>query len=120
MNEFSELRKEALQIVERLGLLSLLNAYGEARIVGSVALDLIVKRDLDIHVLLEAYTPMEVAQELVHELLCIDGIREVRITDYRDDGGGIKVGIDETPGSRGQLVLAAPADFRGGGSFLTD
>jgi catabolite regulation protein CreA len=55
------LKREAERIIEELDLLRLLSAYGEARIVGSVALDLIVKLDIDIHLLVDDPDVLEVA-----------------------------------------------------------
>jgi hypothetical protein len=46
------LRREAEEIIARLGLLEMLRSYGRAEVVGSVALDLVVRRDIDIHLLL--------------------------------------------------------------------
>ena len=42
-------RQEAQKIIDELGVMPVLRSVGEARIVGSVALDVIVKRDIDVH-----------------------------------------------------------------------
>jgi hypothetical protein len=55
------LKREAERIIEELDLLRLLSTYGEARIVGSVALDLIVKLDIDIHLLFDDPDVLEAA-----------------------------------------------------------
>ena len=43
------LKLEAEDIIQQLTLFEILGQYGEARLVGSCALDLIVKLDIDIH-----------------------------------------------------------------------
>ena len=63
----SRLKAEAESVIEELGLLGLLRGYGRAGVVGSVALDLIVKRDIDIHLLVEGRDLLEV----------VDGVRTV-------------------------------------------
>ena len=63
----SRLKAEAESVIEELGLLGLLRGYGRAGVVGSVALDLIVKRDIDIHLLVEGRDLLKV----------VDGVRTV-------------------------------------------
>ncbi|MHA1924435.1 MAG: hypothetical protein ACXABV_00960 [Candidatus Thorarchaeota archaeon] len=100
MTEKSRLRIEAEQVVEDLDIMGLLNAYGHARIVGSVALDLIVKRDIDIHVLVLLRDTMDMAQHLMSVLLKVEGVAEVTVKDYRERAS-LKVGIDEFMGESG-------------------
>lgn len=100
MTDGSNLREEAERIVETLDILDLLNAYGHARVVGSVALDLIVKRDIDIHALILLGDLMETTQHLIAVLLRMEGIKEIRVTDYREQDS-IKLGIDDYQGESG-------------------
>ena len=100
MTEKSRLRIEAEQIIEDLDIMGLLNAYGHARIVGSVALDLIVKRDIDIHALVLLRDTMEMAQHLIAVLLKAEGVHEVSVKDYRERAS-LKVGIEEYQGESG-------------------
>ncbi|MFW9968530.1 MAG: hypothetical protein ACFFEA_15385 [Candidatus Thorarchaeota archaeon] len=100
MTEKSRLRIEAEQIIEDLDIMGLLNAYGHARIVGSVALDLIVKRDIDIHALVLLRDTIEMAQHLMSMLLKAEGVNEVTVKDYRERAS-LKVGIDEYQGPSG-------------------
>ena len=93
MTEASPLKREAEAIIAELGLLDLARSHGRAEVVGSVALDLIVKLDIDIHLLVDTDDPFAVTDPLYHALLEDARIHEVRISDYRADGG-IKVGID--------------------------
>ncbi|MHA2601545.1 MAG: hypothetical protein AM324_005365 [Candidatus Thorarchaeota archaeon SMTZ1-83] len=104
MTDNGRLREEAEQIVEALDILDLLNAYGHARIVGSVALDLIVKRDIDIHTLVLLNDLLEVAQHLLRVLLRTDGIREVRVTDFRERDS-MKLTVDEYQGVSGKWTI---------------
>ena len=100
MTEKSRLRIEAEQVIEDLDIMGLLNAYGHARIVGSVALDLIVKRDIDIHALVLLRDTMEMAQHLLSVLLKAEGVTEVTVKDYRERAS-LKVGIEEYQGESG-------------------
>ncbi|MHA2004485.1 MAG: hypothetical protein ACW975_06900 [Candidatus Thorarchaeota archaeon] len=100
MTEKSRLRIEAEQVIEDLDIMGLLNAYGNARIVGSVALDLIVKRDIDIHVLVLLRDTMDMAQHLMSVLLKVEGVNEVTVKDYRERAS-LKVGVDEFMGESG-------------------
>jgi hypothetical protein len=89
----SPLKHEAERIIEELDLLRLLSAYGEARIVGSVALDLIVKLDIDIHLLVDNQDILEVVNGVYNCLLTYENVPEVRITKI--PGHGIKIGVDK-------------------------
>ena len=85
--------------------MGILERYGDARVVGSVVLELIVKLDLDIHVLLPHGDLMDVTNKITTELLNTEGIREVRISDYRKSSNGIKIGIDECPAPSGNWTI---------------
>ncbi|MHB0885611.1 MAG: hypothetical protein ACYC41_07000 [Bacillota bacterium] len=107
--EHQALRKEAELVVSRLGLLDVLGRYGRAEVVGSVALDLIVKRDIDVHVLIGTARWRDagltaVVSDLWPRLLELQGVDEVRLTGYRDVGA-IKVGIDHYPGPTGDWSI---------------
>jgi hypothetical protein len=91
------LKAEAESIIRDLHLLELLRPHGEARIVGSVALDLVIKPDIDIHLLTETADLMSVADAVYHSLLAKAEVKYVRLSDYRHRGG-LKVGIDSYPG----------------------
>lgn len=91
------LREEALEIVQALGLLEMLGRYGGARLAGSVALDLVVKPDIDIHLLLDSRDVVEKTKEIAAILIAEKGIREVRITNYLEKKS-LKIGVDYYPG----------------------
>jgi len=95
--ESSNLKAEAESIVRDLHLLEMLRIHGDVRIVGSVALDLVVKPDIDIHVVTETEDLLSVADAVYHSLLAQAGVKHVRISDYRERGG-MKVGVDSHPG----------------------
>jgi hypothetical protein len=99
------LKKEANEMIEKLHLVEILERYGETQLVGSVVLELIVKLDIDIHVLLPHGNLMEISGKICTELLDQNEIREVRITDYRKTNNGIKIGIDECPGPSGNWTI---------------
>ena len=99
------LKIEAEGIIRELQLLDLLAQYGEVRVVGSVALDLIVKLDIDIHLLIAAESDLlDVVDHIYHKLLDCQHVREVRITDYREQNA-IKIGIDVYPGASGDWSI---------------
>ena len=100
MAETSALKREAEAIVADLGLLDLTGRYGRAEVVGSVALDLVVKLDIDIHLLVDTPDLLAVTDGLYHALLEHPRVHEVRISDYRAEGG-IKIGIDAHEGPSG-------------------
>lgn len=100
----SELKHEAMDIVEELHLMEVFLPYVEARIVGSVALDLIVKLDIDIHVLVETPNLLGVVNMIYPELLSNENVSEVRISDFRDKGG-VKLGIDSYKGISGDWSI---------------
>ncbi len=99
----SPLKHEAERIIEELDLLRLLSAYGEARIVGSVALDLIVKLDIDIHLLVDNQDILEVVNGVYNCLLTYENVPEVRITKI--PGHGIKIGVDKYPSDSGDWSI---------------
>jgi len=97
------LREEALSIVSELNLLDTLGRHGRAELVGSVALDLVVKLDIDVHLLVEGPDLIPVVNRIYPELLGHPKVKEVRITDYRD--GSVKVGVDRYPSASGNWSI---------------
>lgn len=91
-------------ILDDLGVMRILSNYGRAELVGSVAFDLIVKRDIDIHLLLAHSDLFSVVNALVEYLLNQPKVGEVRITDWRIQGG-IKIGVDAYPAPSGSWSL---------------
>lgn len=94
------LREEADGIIRQAGLLALLNEHGHACLVGSVALNLVVKLDIDFVLLVESPDILAAVDRVYHRLLDLPAVREVRISDYREEGG-VKIGIDTYPGASG-------------------
>jgi hypothetical protein len=94
----SSLKAEAEDIIRRLSLIQLLSRYGDARVVGSVALDLIIRRDIDIHLLVEANDLFSIVDNIYRDLLTKEHVRDVRISDYRERSG-ILIAIDSYPGA---------------------
>ncbi len=72
--------------------------------VGSVALDLIVKPDLDLHLLIDAEDLMPTVHAVSDYLLEQPKVREVRITDWRSENG-IKIGVDAYPAPSGNWSI---------------
>ena len=95
--ESNNLKAEAESIIRDLNLFEMLQSQGEARVVGSVALNLVVKPDIDIHLLTRTDDLMSVVDNIYHLLLNQPGVNHVKISDYRERGG-LKVGLDSYPG----------------------
>jgi len=110
----SALQEEAETIIRELALLEMLDRFGTARLVGSVALDLIVKRDIDLH-LLTSEDLFTVADRLYRELLEREEIVKVTICDYRPNG--LKIGVDAYLGPSGpwdiELFITNSFDYTG-------
>jgi hypothetical protein len=100
----SSLKAEAEDIIRRLSLIQLLSRYGDARVVGSVALDLIIRRDIDIHLLVEANDLFSIVDNIYRDLLTKEHVRDVRISDYRERSG-ILIAIDSYPGASGDWSI---------------
>ena len=93
MDHSTALRKEALEVVNELRLLEMLEPFGEARLVGSVALDLVVKPDIDIHLLLKGEDVMSATKEIAGLLIVEEKVSEIRISDNLVNDS-LKIGID--------------------------
>lgn len=91
----SEKQKKAIEILNHLNLPEALHKYGRAEVVGSTVLDLIVKLDIDIH-LLTHNDLTETAMNITRYLLHFDDINQVRVNDYRHMHA-IKCAVDNYP-----------------------
>ncbi len=98
------LRIEARDIISRLGLMEMLGQLGRVEVVGSVALGLVVKRDIDLHLLTATEDLLVVTDRLYHQLIDRDDVSQVRVSDYRAEGG-IKIGIDAYRGPSGDWSI---------------
>jgi len=85
-------KKVAEKIINDLGILKILEPFGDARVVGSIALDVIVKPDIDIHVVVDGDV-FETINTVYKYFINNKDIREVKIKDFRDKGGML-VGVD--------------------------
>ena len=86
-------------------MIDLLSHYGKTGVVGSVAYDLIVKLDIDIHLLIPEGTDLlNTVDRIYHQLLDHEYVREVRISDYREDHA-VKIGIDRYPENSGDWSI---------------
>lgn len=70
------LQQQAEEIIKELDLLALLNDYGEAHLVGNVALNTTVKPDIDVQI----YAPVTTWQANAQKI--IDRFAKLKITDY--------------------------------------
>ena len=94
------LKDEAHQIIDDLDIMGLLRSYGHAELVGSVPLDLIVKRDIDIHVYILLQDSNAMAGEIIPVLLDKKWVRNLRVDKYSSKKA-VKIGIDGYPGPTG-------------------
>ena len=92
----ANLRDEAFEVIRELNLLDILKKHGVTKLVGSVALDLIVKPDIDFHLLIKDPDLLGKVNKVYRILLEHPKISEIRISDYRP--GGVKIGIDQYRG----------------------
>lgn len=93
MKQSAEKMDEAYNILKELDLLRYLQKFGKAEVVGSVALDLIVKPDLDLHLLIDSDDLYPITSIIMKHFLDQTKINEVRLTDWRSEGG-LKIGVD--------------------------
>ena len=83
------LYREAMGLVRRLGLMKAARAVGEAAVVGSVPLKLIVKPDIDVHVLVPEGEPaapdrpeVDAALTIARDLIERCGIRKLEVLRF--------------------------------------
>jgi len=76
----------ARQVLDSLSLIDRWRTQGDPALVGSVALDLVVRPDIDLEIFAENPTPRD-GFHVVTELSELPGIREARYQDSRNDRG---------------------------------
>lgn len=77
---------EAQQVLDELRLLERWSAYGEPVVVGSVALDLVVRRDIDLHICCE-HPSIADGFAVISALAELPNVRGIRYRDSRDERG---------------------------------
>jgi hypothetical protein len=102
-----ELNREARELLRRLGLMEMVREVGEAWLVGSVPLKLIVKPDIDVHVLVggeerrsgpdapEVAAAMAIARNLMERC----GVHKLEVLRFLFRSA-VKIGFDSRVGSR--------------------
>jgi len=85
-------KQEAEKIIDEISIMPVLKSVGDARIVGSVALDVIVKRDIDIHIVVDDL--FNAIDKIYRHLISHDNVHEVKIKDFGTNKG-ILVGVNE-------------------------
>lgn len=93
----NELQIEAMGIVEELGILEMLSNFGEARIVGSVAHKLIVKKDIDIHIL-TSHDLLKTTFLVLDFLRNKDKSFEISYEDFRNQKSSMFIGLKNYSG----------------------
>ncbi|MDC0449148.1 hypothetical protein OAL67_00910 [bacterium] len=88
-NESKLIKDQADKLLKSWSLLEYLNKYGDAYSVGSVALDLMTWRDIDLEVICDKEPSKNDAIDVARYLFNKDGFRKVSPIDY-SDGDGIK------------------------------
>ncbi len=82
--ENSPLKQEAVSLIEQLELFTNMQPYGKATLVGSVALDLIVKRDIDIHIVSSNPALLAQATAIAQQALKNPLVKQVRLKKYHE------------------------------------
>lgn len=91
-------KKEAEKIIKNVRLLERLSAYGRAELVGSIALDLLAKPEIEIHLLINTSDPVTVAAELVRQFLSETSFDQIKLF-YNRKLQGIKLIVDNYIGT---------------------
>ena len=92
-----ELQAEAIGIINELKMLEFLGQFGEAKIVGSVAHKLIVKKDIDIHLL----TKCNLWRVTFFVLDYLKNTRKnfkIHYEDFRNEKNALFVGVEDFSG----------------------
>ena len=85
MKQQQILQKEALEIVERLGLLGYLKQLGTARIMGSVLLETVKKPDIQIHLLInQTHSVQEAIKKTCNYLETKHDIKKIETNCYSE------------------------------------
>lgn len=105
------LKAEADAIMKRLSLPDALQEYGIARLVGSYSTGLLVRRDIDIHVLAHSSDLYLTINPIYRRFLDRKDIHEVRISDDRS-ASGLKLRIENYPGQSGSWEIDIMATHR--------
>jgi len=113
-----KLKVEADKLLSEWKLLDFLSKYGETYIVGSVVLDLMVWRDIDIEVIAENTPIKGEALEIAKYLFSINGVRKVSPIDYRSRN--INYSDTVKPNKPNGLYVGAEYIDEGGNSWKID
>lgn len=111
-SENEDLHKEAINIEKNLGIVNFLRNYGQAEIVGSVANNLIVNKDIDIH-LLTNYNIDIIAQKLTEFLQYINEIRNIKIEDYKSEKKSVCVIIENYNNWNIEIWITTDVNYTG-------
>lgn len=84
-----ELHREGEKVLSECSLLDLLGEYGEVNIHGGFRYNLLLKPDIDIHLIMGAYKP-EIAEELAARLTHENKFVQVTFTDHNRHNESIK------------------------------
>lgn len=117
----ARLAREADAILHTLDLPGALLPLGDARVVGSCATGLLVKPDIDLHVLVPGADLHAALAPVVRLMLDRPEIGEVRISDYRSNAG-LKLGVDAYSGDCGpwSIDIMVTDRYERTGFALTD
>lgn len=85
--ESNDMRRDALELINKWNLLEHLSKYGDAYTVGSVALDLMTWRDIDLEVICNKEPTRKNAFEVAELLFLENNFRRVTPIDYRNGDG---------------------------------
>lgn len=79
----TELQKQALKVIERLRIKSILDQYGQARLVGSVKYGLMTWRDIDVDLVTKNDPTDSDYWNIVKTIFSLPGIKSLTLVDNR-------------------------------------
>jgi hypothetical protein len=107
-----KLKDEAIKIEKKLGIIKYLGSYGRVEIVGAVANDLIVKKDIDIHLLTNLDINV-ICGKLVKYLNLVKLIKKVEVEDFQVEKKSICITIANYFGWQIEIWLSNDDNFVG-------
>lgn len=111
-NDQNTLKKQALELEKKLGIIDYLKQYGRAEIVGGVANKLIVNKDIDIH-LLTKNNLVQISQKLVIYLQLINYLSNIKVEDFQFSKASICVTIKDYNGWQIEVWMSNKKEFVG-------
>ena len=108
----TNLKDQALKIVDSLRIIEFLSKYGRTEIVGSVANDLILNRDIDVHVLTKKDI-YEIKEKVITYLSAVNLVSNIKVEDYKNEKQAVCVIIENYSGWNIEVWICNSEKFVG-------